>query len=91
MLASETARLAKLWEVSKEPTTPPEVLPAADYLPDITLEGFQQAVKRFTHHTARTHDGIHPEHLELLSDEQQRTVISWLKRSESFQKLFGLL
>ncbi len=84
MLTAETARLTKLWQATSEPTSPPEVPPAADYLPDISLEGFQQAVKKFTHHTARTYDGIHPKHMELLSDEQQRAVISFLRLVEAF-------
>ncbi len=87
LLAAETARLASIWDVSTEPLPPPDVPSTEDYLPAITLEVFQQALRRFSHHTARTYDGIHPKHLDLLSEEQQSTVISFLHLVEAFGAL----
>ena len=77
LLAAETARLSKLWNATEAPGAAVEVPSTKPYLPDITLDDFRKALRKFSHHTARTYDGVHPKHMELLSEQQQSTVVSF--------------
>ncbi len=76
LLASEVARLGDIWNVDAEPVSVPDI--PADPLPDITLEELQEALKRYSHSTASTYDGLHPLHIALLSRDQQQVFLEFL-------------